>query len=81
MRNWWNYFDNCLGDNNSVRIMNKYCGNLEFDSLPLSIAIKKINNNYGTPYLFCTYTVNLNDPFKLVSVNYTDTVSDINLGL
>lgn len=59
--------------------MNKYCGNLEYDTLPLSIVMNKINNYYGTSYLFCSYTVNLNDPFKLVSVNYTDTVKLINL--
>lgn len=55
--------------------MSKYCGNLEFDSVPLSIELNQINNVYGTPYLFCSYTVNLNDITKLVSINYADTVS------
>jgi len=75
VRFWWNYFDACLADYDSVAIMNKYCGNLEFDTLPLKIVLKQINNLWGNPYIFCAYTVTLNDPFKLVLVNYTDTVS------
>jgi len=63
-------------DINSVNIMSKYCGNLEYDTLPITIIMNKINNLYGTPYIFCSYTINLNDPFKLVSVNYTDTVKN-----
>lgn len=54
--------------------MNKYCGDLEYDRLPLKIMMNKVGNLYGTPYLFCPYTINFNDPFKLVAVNYTDSV-------
>jgi len=54
--------------------MNKYCGILEYDNLPINIKMKNIDNIYGTPYIFCSYTINHNDPFKLVSINYTDQV-------
>lgn len=79
MKNWWNYFDSCLNDYNSIKTMNHYCGEAELDNLPLSITLNKINDVYGIPYLFCSWTVNFNDPFKLVTVNYTDSVTINNL--
>lgn len=58
--------------------MENYCGQLEYDSIPLTIKMKNTKRIYGTQNLFCSWTINLNDPFKFVIVDYSDKVSKKN---
>lgn len=54
--------------------MNRYCGTLNFETLPLTISLNNLDGLYGAEYLFCRYRININDSSKLVSVNFIDNV-------
>ena len=57
--------------------MDKYCGQSEFNQLPVNINLNKFENTYATSFLFCSWRLNLNDPYKLITVNFTDMVNKI----
>lgn len=54
--------------------MNKYCGVDTIYSIPMKIMLKKIDGKYGTPYIFCSWKIMIDDPTQIIDVEFYDFV-------
>jgi hypothetical protein len=58
--------------------MAKYCGIDTIFSIPKKIQLNKIDNKYGTPYLYCSWKIIIDDPTQIIDVEFYDYVKNKN---
>jgi len=73
--NWWDYFNTCKLDTDSKLLMNQYCGLDEIYSIPRKITLMRVEEKYGTPYIFCSWKIIIDDPTQIIDVEFYDYVN------
>ena len=58
--------------------MEQYCGFDTIYSIPMKITLKRINGEYGTPYIVCSWKIIIDDPTQIIDVEFYDYVIKLN---
>jgi hypothetical protein len=66
----YDVFDSCMNDINSIRIMNRICGNIYPNSfgMPIRLQLPQVSQTYGRESIYCKYkivSIDLNNPVYL----------------
>ena len=66
IENWYNKFDNCLSDSNTINNMNNYCFTSNSNKIPIDLYSNKYNGNYisESKELFCIYSIDIKENKK-----------------